>query len=75
MTAVTLTTAQPLTAGQRSQLLKKLQELYGEPELNEVVDAQVIGGVRLQIGSTLYDGTVSTKLEQLYDLAVGAPSS
>jgi F-type H+-transporting ATPase subunit delta len=56
--------AAPLTAEQRSRLEASLQRRYGRVRLNVDVDPSVIGGLRVQVGSELVDGTVSARLDE-----------
>jgi F-type H+-transporting ATPase subunit delta len=55
--------ATPLTTEQRSRLEAALRRRYGRVRLNVDVDPEVIGGLRVQIGSELVDGTLSTRLD------------
>lgn len=56
--------ATPLTAEQRRRLEAALRRRYGPVRLNIDVDPDVIGGLRVQIGSELVDGTVSARLDE-----------
>jgi F-type H+-transporting ATPase subunit delta len=56
--------AAPLTAEQRSRLEATLQRRYGRVRLNVDVDPSVIGGLRVQVGSELVDGTVTARLDE-----------
>ena len=63
---VTATTAVPLTA----ELEQSLKESAGavldsQVELETDVDPSMIGGVILRIGDTVYDGSVTARLERL----------
>jgi len=60
----TVRVAQPLTAPERDRLRKALSKQYGrEIHVNEVVDADVVGGIRVEIGDDVVDGTVSGRLD------------
>jgi F-type H+-transporting ATPase subunit delta len=60
----TVRVAQPLGAGERQRLSTALTRQYGrEIHVNEVVDPQVIGGVRVEIGDDVIDGTVAGRLD------------
>jgi F-type H+-transporting ATPase subunit delta len=63
LTAV-VTSAVDLDEGQRQRLANALQRIYGKTiQLQMVVDPKVVGGVRVQIGDEVVDGTVLRKLE------------
>ena len=62
----TVTTAVPLGATQLQRLETALAAQYGRRvQLNEVIDASVIGGIRIQIGDDVIDGSVSTRINDL----------
>jgi len=62
----TITTAAPLKAAQLERLRVGLANNYGrELKLNVQLDPSIIGGVRVQIGDEVIDGSVSTKLNDL----------
>ena len=52
----------PELAGRIAQGLKGL--LDGEPVLEQVVDPELIGGVVVQVGDTVYDGSIAWQLEK-----------
>jgi F-type H+-transporting ATPase subunit delta len=56
--------ATPLTTEQRRRLEAALQRRYGRVRLNVDVDPSVIGGLRVQVGSELVDGTVTARLDE-----------
>ncbi|WP_406282689.1 F0F1 ATP synthase subunit delta [Embleya sp. NBC_00896] len=60
-----VTVALPLTEEQRTRLAAALGRMYGrEVHLNVEIEADVIGGVRVEIGDDVIDGTVTTRLEE-----------
>ena len=60
--AVVRTTAE-LSATQRRRLAGALAASYGHPvHLNVVIDPSVVGGMSVQIGDELIDGTAATRL-------------
>jgi len=62
----TVTTAASLGAEHRTRLEQGLARRYGrDVRVNEVVDPTVVGGLRVQVGDEVTDGTVATKLSQL----------
>lgn len=62
----TVHSAQALTAPQRKQLEQTLGARYEQPvALNEVVDPSLIGGLRIQVGDDVIDGTVQARLAEL----------
>ncbi len=57
--------ALPLDEGQRSRLAQSLRRLYGRDiRVNVDVDPDVVGGLRVQVGGEVVDGTVSTRLDE-----------
>ena len=71
--AAQVTTARPLTADAQEALRKRLGELTGQSvRLQFEVDDELIGGVVTRIGSTLYDGSVRGRLEQMRRKMLGA---
>jgi F-type H+-transporting ATPase subunit delta len=61
----TVRVAQPLAQAERDRLAAALARTYGrEVHLNVIVDRDVIGGIRVEIGDDVIDGTVSTRLDE-----------
>jgi F-type H+-transporting ATPase subunit delta len=68
----TVTSARPLTTEQRASVSKSLSTSYGRDVLvNAEVDESIIGGIRIQVGDDVMDGTVSSRLNQLRRELVG----
>ena len=58
-----VTVAKPLDDASEQRLSAKLSEIYGrQVSLKVQVDPKVIGGVSVQVGSDLYDGTILRRL-------------
>ena len=61
-----VTTAAPLTPERASQIEEKLAVLTGRKvDMKTSVDPAIIGGVVTRIGSTVYDGSLATRLAKL----------
>jgi F-type H+-transporting ATPase subunit delta len=59
----TVRVATPLSAQQSQRLKRALQTAYGNAvHLNVVLDPSVIGGMSVQIGDELIDGTAASRL-------------
>ncbi len=62
----TATTAVPLTPKLAERLRHRMAEVLGEAVLLETrVDPAILGGVVVQVDSTVYDGSLRTQLAQL----------
>jgi F-type H+-transporting ATPase subunit delta len=60
-----VTVATPLTEAEEQRLGAALSARYGrEVSVRTTVDPRVLGGVRVQIGADLYDGTIARRLAQ-----------
>lgn len=58
--------ATPLTSRQRRRLAEALTAMYGRGvQLNVVVDPAVVGGMSIEIGDDLIDGSVASRLATL----------
>jgi F-type H+-transporting ATPase subunit delta len=61
-----VTTAQPLTSAQTQSLAAALRQALGkDPEIETKVDPALLGGLKVKIGSRLYDASLKSKLDQL----------
>jgi F-type H+-transporting ATPase subunit delta len=61
-----ITTARELNEADKSALLAHVVELaHGRVEANFKLDASILGGVVVRIGSTVYDGSVLGRIERL----------
>jgi F-type H+-transporting ATPase subunit delta len=61
----TVRVAMPLAETERERLQAVLSRTYGRTvHLNVVVDPEVIGGIRVEIGDDVIDGTVASRLDE-----------
>ncbi|QYU66982.1 ATP synthase F1 subunit delta [Leptolyngbya sp. 15MV] len=68
-----VTTAHPLSATQRAQIVARLTEAgFSGVQLNETVDPSILGGLVVRIGSRLYDNSIKSKLQRLQYAMKGA---
>ena len=62
----TVTVAAPLTAAQNQRLAKALSAKHGSTiRVNEIVDPSILGGMRVQIGDEVTDGSIANRLADL----------
>lgn len=65
-TIATITVASPLAEAQKDRLAQSLSSRYGTTvRVNELVDPSVLGGMRVQIGDDVIDGSIATRLNDL----------
>lgn len=63
---VSVRTAKPLTAADEKALQKRLETLTGNSvRLAVTVDAELVGGLVVRVGDTVYDGSVRNQLAAL----------
>jgi F-type H+-transporting ATPase subunit delta len=61
--SATVRVARPLAEQDARRLAEALERQYGRPvHLNELVDPHVLGGIRVEIGDDVIDGTVASRL-------------
>ncbi|MCA0323884.1 MAG: F0F1 ATP synthase subunit delta [Actinobacteria bacterium] len=60
-----VTVASALTEQQAARLRTQLETMYGKSvSLQTVVDPHVLGGIRVQVGDEVMDGTISARIDQ-----------
>ena len=68
-----VSSARELNASQRNELKANLERLTGKQiKLDFNIDPNLIGGVVTRIGSTIYDSSVKTQLENLKEELIGS---
>lgn len=71
-TVAIVTAAVELSAAQRKRLGAILKNAYGrDMQINVAVDPEVLGGIRVQVGSEVVDGTVLSRLDDARRRLVG----
>jgi F-type H+-transporting ATPase subunit delta len=72
MIAATVTTARPVAESSRQNLISRLSTLTRKKvRVDFKEDPDLIGGLITRIGSTVYDGSVRTQLQQFRDKMAG----
>ena len=68
----TVRVSEPLKDADRSRLRAALAKQYGRDiHINEVVDPSVIGGIRVEIGDDVIDGSIASRLDDARRRLVG----
>jgi F-type H+-transporting ATPase subunit delta len=71
-----VTTPFPMTAEDREQLIQIFEPMVGKKlKIKEVVDPELLGGVVVQVGDRLYDGSLKTKLVRFQERLKGSKVS
>jgi F-type H+-transporting ATPase subunit delta len=66
VTSALVTSAMKLTAKQLDGVKAALrQALGGDPEITTLVDPAILGGLKVKVGSRLFDASLKTKLDSL----------
>jgi F-type H+-transporting ATPase subunit delta len=67
-----ITSARPLSAAEKAEFQANLAKMTGKKvNLNFNINENIIGGVVTRVGSTVYDGSVKTQLENLKQQLIG----
>ncbi|MEO6309134.1 MAG: F0F1 ATP synthase subunit delta [Leifsonia sp.] len=62
----TVTSATPIAPAQLQRLAAALSESYGrELRINQVVDSSILGGLRVQVGDDVIDGSIASRLNDV----------
>lgn len=63
MAEAVVTTAYPMTSSEKAELVTTFAEIIGKKlVIDERVNSDILGGVIVQVGDRLYDGSLKTKL-------------
>ncbi|MBI3988496.1 MAG: ATP synthase F1 subunit delta [candidate division NC10 bacterium] len=72
-TKAIVTSAVPLADGERRTVLDRLTALTGKTVyLEEKVDPSLLGGLKIQVKSTVYDGTLRARLTKIREQLLNA---
>jgi F-type H+-transporting ATPase subunit delta len=64
--AAEVVTALPLSAAQKKGVAAALRQALGkDPEITTRVDPAILGGIRVRVGSRLYDASLKSRLDHL----------
>lgn len=67
-----VSSAHPLSDGQRAQLRARLAEAgFGRIEMEETVDGSLLGGLVVRVGAQLYDASLKSRLSRLHHAMKG----
>ncbi len=72
ITSAEIISARPLSDAEKAEFKANLSKLTGKQvNMNFAIDEQIIGGVITRVGSTVYDSSVKTQLENLKASLIG----
>jgi len=67
--AVAVESALPLSDDMRKEIASRVKTVYGKKaEIDEAVNASLVGGMRVRIGDAAIDSTIATKMQQMKKL-------
>jgi len=70
-----VTSAVPLTEGERSELERRLRSRHGQAlAIAYRVDPTILGGLAVRVGDRYVDGSVATRLGKLRQTLIGTGS-
>lgn len=63
----TVYSVQELSEGEKEALKKNLEKRFNKKtvELENVVDTSIMGGLKIRVGNTIFDGSLSGKLQRI----------
>jgi F-type H+-transporting ATPase subunit delta len=64
-TVVTITSAVPLSESQKKALTDGLKKKYSAVSIEEQIDENIIGGVKVTVGDKQFDATLRGRLSKL----------
>jgi F-type H+-transporting ATPase subunit delta len=65
MVRVQVATASPLSDELKNRIAESVRQMFGRTPVLEVqVRPELIGGIMMRVGDTVYDGSIATRLEQ-----------
>ncbi len=68
---VQVTTPLPLEEAQKSELISILNEVSGKRiQLEEMIDPDILGGFVIRLGDHIFDASVMTQLQKLYQQTI-----
>lgn len=66
----TVTSAIPLTDGERTQIISQLQSRYGaDIQFHWIQDAALIAGIHIQVGDNVIDGSLRTRIQKIHSFS------
>lgn len=70
-THATVESAAPLDDATTSRLIEKLKKMLNKQVILDArINADLLGGIRVTVGSTVYDGTIRGQLTRMKDLLI-----